>query len=591
KVPKAPGLSPNGYFSVQTGWGPVGPQYMSQYSGTVSKTTGDHNLKFGAAYYQTWAYTNWAQDNEVFNQQATWNPATQSGGNALASYMLGLPNNASRQLGNAGVSLRSSVTGLFAQDSWKVNSKLTVNYGLRWDYTRPVTEKNNRFATLDLTSGQWLLAKGDVDAPGTLPPGVSFLGRNSITKPDYKNFSPRLGFAYQVGPRTVLRAGFGIFYDNWSGALQAAQNARGAWPSGSSQSVSSLNLAGVTPGVTAQNPFFGQSTAIPASPFPSSGAGFLAEDWRDSYSSQWNFEIQQQVTKAATASVAYVGSSTSRAPIQVPFNFATVPAAGAIQPRQPYQDMTSAQAVSTFSVIQSVGRANYNSLQAKFDQRFSDGLFFITSFTWSKSIDIGCASFWEACSIQNPYDLNAERGPSPLDVPLVFTFSSGYELPFGKGKRFLNHGGPGSWVLGGWQLNGILSAHSGTVFTPNINFDNANVGGGSQRPNVAASPTLANPTVGEYFNINAFQVPAPYTYGDAGRDSLRGPDFWNLDFSLFRNFDFAERMRLQFRGEFFNILNHPNFNNPGSTLGNAGYGVITQAYNPRQVQVALKLTF
>jgi Carboxypeptidase regulatory-like domain len=120
KVPKAPGLSPNGYFSVQTGWGPVGPQYLSQYSGTVSKTTGVHSLKFGAAYYQTWAYTNWAQDNESFNQQATWNPVTQSGGNSLASYLLGLPNSASRQLGNAGVSLRSGVTGLFAQDSWKV---------------------------------------------------------------------------------------------------------------------------------------------------------------------------------------------------------------------------------------------------------------------------------------------------------------------------------------------------------------------------------------------------------------------------------------------------------------------------------------
>jgi hypothetical protein len=591
KVQQAPGLSPNGYFSVPTGWGPVGPQYLSQYSGTVSKAAGDHNLKFGAAYYQTWAYTNWAQDNESFNQQATWNPATQSGGDGFASFLLGLPNNASRQLGNSGVSLHANVFGMFAQDSWKVNSKLTINYGLRWDYTSPVVEKNNRFAAYNLSSGQWLLAKGNVDAPATLPAGVLYMNRRSITQPDYKNFSPRLGFAYQLGPKTVLRSGFGIFFDNWSGALQSAQNARGAWPSGAAQSVSSLNIAGVTPGVTAQNPFVGQSTDIPASPFPSSGSGFLATDWKNSYSSQWNFEIQQQVTKASTASLAYVGSSTSRSPVQVPFNLATVPAPGPIQPRQPYQDMTSPQAVSTFSVIQSVGRANYNSLQAKFDQRFDNGLFFITSFTWSKSINIGCASFWEGCSIQDPYDLNAERAVSPLDIPLVFTFSPGYELPFGKGKPHLNNGGAAAWVLGGWQVNGIFSAHSGTVYTPNINFDNANVGGGSQRPNVVANPVLPNPTLGEWFNVDAFAVSAPYTYGNAGRDSLRGPGYWNLDFSLFRNFDIWESVRLQLRGEFFNIFNHPNFGNPASTLGNPGFGVITFASAPREAQVALKLSF
>jgi len=591
KVPKAPGLSPNGYFSVQTGWGPIGPQYVSQYSGTVSKTTGVHSLKFGAAYYQTWAYTNWAQDNESFNQQATWNPITQTGGDSFASYLLGLPNSASRQLGNSGVSLRSAVTGLFAQDSWKITSKLTLNYGLRWDYTQPVTEKNNRLAAFSLSNSSWLLAKDNVDAPQALPSGVFFLNRPSITKPDYTNFSPRIGLAYQVGPKTVIRAGFGIFYDNWSGALQAAQNARGAWPSGASQSVSNLNTAGVTSGVTAQNPFVGQSTTIPASPFPSSGAGFLAVDWRDAYSPQWNFQVQQQIGKAATASLAYVGSSTVRAPIQVPFNLAVVPAPGPIQPRQPYQDMTSPKAVSTFSMIQSIGRNSYHSLQAQFDQRFSGGLFFIGSFTWSRSINIGCASFWEACSIQNPYNLNGERGPSPLDVPLVFTFSAGYELPFGKGKPFLNRRSLSSMVFGGWQVNGILSAHSGTPFTPTINFDNANVGGGTQRPNVVGNPSLPHRTVTEFFNVNAFQIAAPYSYGNAGRDSLRGPDFWNVDFSLFRNFDFIERLRLQFRGEFFNIFNHANFMNPGSRLGNPGFGTITSAYNPRQAQLALELRF
>ncbi len=390
-------------------------------------------------------------------------------------------------------------------------------------------------------------------------------------------------------PKTVVRAGFGMFFDNWSGALQSAQNARGAWPSGQSQGVSNLNVAGVTPGVTAQNPFVGLPASVRPTPFPS-GGGFLAADWKNSYSSQWNLEVQQQVTKSSTFSVAYVGSSTTRVPIQIPFNIATTPAQGPIQPRQPYQNMTSPTAVSTFSMIQSVGRSHYEALQTKFDQRFSDGLFFISAFTWSKNINIGCADFWEGCSIQNPYDLNAEKGNSPLDVPFVFTFSPGYELPFGKGKPHLNSG-PAAWLLGNWQVNGIFSARSGTVFTPGINFDNANVGGGSQRPNVVGDPNLANWTLAEYFNTSAFAVPASYTYGNAGRAILRGPGAWNLDFSLFRNFDIVERWRLQFRGEFFNILNHTNFGNPGATLNTSSYGIISSGSQPRLIQLALKLAF
>jgi carboxypeptidase family protein/TonB-dependent receptor-like protein len=590
KVPMAPGLSANGYFGVQTGWGPIGPQYVSQYAGSISKVAGDHNLKFGASFYQTWMYTNWAQDNEAYNQQATWNPVTRAGGDSFASMLLGLPNSASRQLGNSGVSLQMNVLGLYAQDSWRLTPKLTINYGLRWDYSSPVSEKYNRLATLNLTNSEWLLAKGDRDAPSTLPAGVAFLNRNTLTKPNYMNFSPRLGLAYQVTPKTVVRAGFGIFYDNWAGGLQAAQSARGSWPSGSSQSISNLDIAGVTPGVTAQNPFVGLTPTLPSSPFPSGGT-FVASDWQNAYSSQWNLQVQQQVSKLSTLSVGYVGSSTIRSPLQVPFNQAR-PGPGPVYPRQPYQNMSSPNAVSTFSMIQSVGRANYNSLQARFDQRFSAGLFFITSFTWSKNINIGCASFWEACSIQNPYDLNAERGPSPLDVPLVLTFSPGYELPIGIGKQHLNHG-PAAWVLGNWQVNGIFSARSGTVFTPTINFDNANTGGGdTQRPNVVGSPSLPHRTINEWFNTSAFAVAPPFTYGNAGRDSLRGPGYWNVDFSVFRNFSIIERVQLQLRGEFFNVFNHTNFANPSATLGNPNFGVITATSNgPRTIQLALKLNF
>ena len=585
KVPLTPGLVPAGYFSFPSGWGPIGPQSLGQYSGSISKHSGKHDLKFGASAYQTWMYTNWAGDTLQFNQQATWDPTTRTGGDSVASMLLGLPNSASRQLGNSGVSLRGKVFDIFAQDSWKLNPKLTVNYGLRWDYASPVTDTHNRLAGFDFRSGDWLIPKGDTDLPsGSLPAGVAVSSRDTITAPNYHNFSPRLGLAYQLAKRTVVRAGVGIFYDDWSGDLQAAQSARGSWPSGASQDPSNLNIAGVTPGATAQNPFGASAPVLPTTPFPS-GGGFLDTDWKDAYSLQWNLEVQEQLSNSASLSLGYVGSSTIRNPIEVPFNLAQ-PGPGPLTGRVPYADMY------TFAVLESVGRIHYDALQAKFDKRYSGGLSFLTSFTWSRDFGLGCADYWEGCNIQNPYNLNGERGPSPLDVPLVFTFGSVYELPFGKGKTYLDSGGPASVLFGNWQVNGLVSARSGTPYSVTLNFDNANVGGGTQRPNLVGDPHLSNPSPSEWFNTAAFVLPAPYTYGNVGFDSLHGPRYSDVDLSVFRNFHLFERGNLQFRAEFFNALNHPNFANPNSTLGNAGFGSIASITgSPRNIQFALKLTF
>ena len=588
-VPKIPGIHPSGYFDLNGGWGPIGPQRLGQFAGSVNQQVGPHSLMFGASYYITGMYTNWAEDDIYFNQQATWNPCasgtagscTGAGGDSIASMLLGLPDSAARQLGNAGVNLRSHVIGLFAQDSWKVRPDLTVNYGLRWDYTAPVSETNNRLSGFDIRTGDWYLPKGDVDTPATLPAGVIILNRKTITQPDYKNFSPRLGFSYQAMPSTVVSAGVGVTFDNWSGALQAAQNARGAWPSGSSQDPANLNIAGITPGATAQNPFGNTQPVIPASPFPS-GGGFLDTAWKNAYSIQWNTQVQQQVGQSGVFKLAYVGSSTPRSPIQVPFNISTQ-----LGPTQvlPYPQMQYG-----FNMIQSIGHMSYNALQAQYTKRYESGLSVITAFTWSKNINVGCSDYWEGCSIQNPYDMKSNRGPNSVDVPLVFTFSGVYELPLGKGKTFATTGAK-SKVLGGWQVNGIVAARNGTPFTPTINFDNANANGGAQRPNVVG-PTNGPKTLNEYFNTAAYAVPAPYTYGDAGRNSLRGPGFTDVDFSLFRNFAIRERMNLQFRAESFNLLNHPNFSNPDGTLEDANFGKITSTSGaPREFQLAGTVTF
>ena len=586
-VPKTPGLHPSGFFDLNAGWGPIGPQRLYQISGSVTKTKAQHTLTFGAAYYHTWMYTNWAEDDVSFNQQATWNPCGSTnagvcvgaGGNSLASMLIGLPDSAGRQLGNSGVNLYASVSNIFAQDSWKVSPKLTVNLGVRWDYTTPIGETNNLLSGFDIHTGEWYIPKNDANTPaGPLPAGVVISPRNPITTPDYNNFAPRAGFAYQVMPNTVLSAGAGLVYDSWSGALQAAQNARGAWPSGSSQGPSNLNIAGVTPGATAQNPFGDTAPVIPASPFPS-GGGFLDTAFKNAYSWQWNMQVQQQVGKAGVAKFSYVGSSTSRAPIQIQSNVSQV--------LGPTQDVPFPQMQFSFNEIRSIGHMNYNAFQAEYTKQYSSGLAVRSSFTWSKNINVGCSSYWEGCNIQDPYNLGTNRSVSDVDVPVVFTVSALYQLPFGANKAFANSGAP-SKIFGGWQVNGIVAARGGQPFTPTINFDNANSNGASQRPNVTGS-TSGPKSLNEYFNTGAFSLAAPYTYGSAGRNSLRGPGYTDVDFSVFRDFAIKERYTIQLRAESFNLFNHPNFANPDGTFEDANFGKITSINGssaPREWQFA-----
>ncbi len=588
-MPFVPSISISSYFGINSGEG-GDLDNVYQASGSVTKQVGAHALKFGAAGYRATLDTNYANDGESFNQQATWNPCASqndgacvgTGGNSLASTLLGLPVSASRQLGNSAANLMATILGFYAEDTWKVTPKLTANYGLRWDYTSPVTDAKNRLSGFNIHNGQWYIPKGDVDAPAVLPAGVYTAATNHITSPNYLNFSPRFGLAYAVNQRLAVRSGVGVFFDNWAGAIQSAQNARGGWPSGGSQSVSNANVAGLTqPGATAANPFGTLAPVVAASPYPS-GADYLDTAWKNAYSVQWNLEVEQQLTNTALMSFAYAGSSTSRSTVDNPSNQSLV-----LGPTQqlPFPQM------SQFGQLSSIGHMSYNSFQAKYDQRYANGLAVKGAFTWSKNIDVGCADFWEGCSIQNGHDLRAERARSALDVPIVATASTVYKLPFGKGEPYLTSQ-PASAIVGGWHLNEIFTYHSGLTFTPSINFDNANANGGSQRPNVVADPEGGPHTLQRWFNTSAFAVAPPFNFGNAGRDSLRGPSYTNLDVSVFRDFALYREASLQFRGEFFNVLNHPQFSTPDGTLQDSNYGQITSTVgNPRNIQFALKLSF
>lgn len=585
-----PGIGISNYNGINSG---QGGDYdtVFQYAGTATKQKGKHTLKFGASFYRATLDTNYAADGLGFNQQATQNPCATvdaagkcvaGGGNGLASYLLDLPNNANRQLGNSGGYLYEHVTGMYGQDTWKASPRVTLNYGLRWDYSSPVTDAGNRISGFNQHNGMWYVPKGDVDAPAQLPAGV-YVSSDHIAPNDYKNFSPRFGLDVVLDPKTVLRAGVGIFFDNWAGQIQSTQTARGSWPSGGSQNLNNLNVVGLpsSAAATAQAPFPGPPVQA-TTPFPSGGA-YLDTQWRNAYAIQYNLEVERQLSNTQTFSLIYAASSTVRSTIQLPTNRSLV--------LGPKQDLPFPQ-MQQFSEISSIVRLSYNSFQSQYEKRYSNGVALKGAFTYSKDIDVGCADFWEGCNIQNPYNLAAERADSALDLPIVVSASVVYKLPFGKGAPYLNKGLPAA-VVGGWQVNGILQSYSGTVYTPAPLNDNTNSGGGNQRPNKVGDPNSGfHRSINEWFNTTAFVNPPQYTYGNVGRNSLRGPSFTDLDSSLFRTLHLYRNSTFEFRAEFFNVLNHTNYGNPDAHIGDSTYGEIRgQNGNSRQIQFAGKLAF
>jgi Carboxypeptidase regulatory-like domain len=627
QVPAA-NLSGGPYGGFWNGAGPIGPMTTGQVAGAIDKVVGSHSLKLGGAWFKTWMYTNWNGNSDNFSSEGTWNAACQfaangnplakpqcpglnstgsnlaavAGGDPVASMLLSLPIGANRNLGNSGVSLRMTTPYVFAEDSWKVSGKLTVNYGVRWDYISPVTELRGRLPTYDIYTQTYLVPNDDQDLPsGTLPANTALSGRDSITTAHYGDFSPRIGFAYQARPTTVIRGGFGRSFDSYSQSLQVAQQNRGAWPSGLSQNAASgnVNNAGISlkpDGTlyTGQNPFYGPAV-VPPSPLPSGGLGFQDVKWQPDYSWQYNLQVQQDLGGAGIFGLAYVGSHTIHTTLYYPYNVALHPTT---TPCNPTCNRPDTVLQGGGNDLLSGGTANYNALQANLTRQFHQGFAYTASFTWSRNLAIAnCGDFYQSC-IQDPYHLDREYGLSALDVPLIFTLSALYELPFGKNKQYVNNG-VGSYILGGWQLNTIIALRSGLPvnLTDNANNgDQANVGGGLQRGNIVSDPEgHAQHTIGNWFNASAFAIPNAGSYGDAPVNAVRGPGFTDVDFSVLRTFGITERFRLQFRAEMFDLFNHPNYNNPNLALDGGSFNQITSTVGGpganRNIQFALKLLF
>jgi hypothetical protein len=302
---------------------------------------------------------------------------------------------------------------------------------------------------------------------------------------------------------------------------------------------------------------------------------------------QWNVDVQNEVIPNLLVDIAYSASAghklTGSRNADQP-----KPGPGAIQPRSPFPQFTSISRVEPFA------NSNYQALEAKLERRFAAGLTFLTAYTWSHFIDdtqtildlIGAG-------IQDANNRHAEKGNANYDIRQRFVTSYAYELPLGKGKRWLNSGRAWNALLGGWQTNGILTIQAGHTFTPTFNVNVANAGG-TQRPDRIASGVIpyGDRTVNRWFDTAAFVSPVGFAFGDSGRNILTGPRLVQWDFSLFKSIPINDRFHLQFRAESFNIFNHPNFGLPNASIGTAAAGTISSTVSsPRQNQFALKLLF
>jgi hypothetical protein len=512
----------------------------------------------------------------------------------LADFIFGTPSIIN--LGNdAVVNLRQHVHSLYLQDDFRVTPKLTLNAGLRWDYATPLYERDNNYSDFDPTTDTMIKAK----------PGSLF--NRSLVHPDDRDFGPRLGLAYSIDSKTVIRAGYGISYTffNRVGSALEGINAPQALFGVINQSIPA---GGAVPAsfLTTQNSF---TTGIdnPSSFNPAnSNVVYIPPNTKWPYIQNWFFSVQRDLGKNTLLEVSYNGNHSLRLPIIADYNQASPNLPGqtlGVQAREPIPSY------GPITWVDPAGDNDYNGLSTRFEHRFSSGLYFLNSFTWGKALGDSeqaleyFSGYYEA-NPQNIRDLGAERGPSSFDVKLNNVTSVVYELPFGKGKQFASSVNPFlNEVIGGWELNGINTAHTGqplnVFYGPSAANDvtglsNDYRGEAFLRPNVSGSavgqstPAMLN----SYFAGSTFTTPpASDPFGNLGRNAFRAPNFEQWDLGVDKNFRIREDIRLQFRSEFFNVLNHTNFGIPNTTTTSSSFGTIRSTYPARQIQFALKLVF
>lgn len=567
-------------------------RYTREFVDNVTWIRGKHVVKFGGKErYYSWLGTdskNYMGDWS-FNGQNTENPASPTRtGDPIADWVLGLPASGGRAYPSDTFGGDYNAWHLFIQDDIKLTNRLTINIGLRYEYTPWAVPYRGQTGTFDGTQARPLIVASHTDQVdlGAQPAATTAYGYlkdliqtshqaglpYSVTYNDNKQWAPRFGFAWRpFGETTVIRSGYGIFYEG-----ESTSDRVNLFMPPFLLSDSALNDRSAVPNRTFTNFYLGQPLGSPNSVVGLTPAYTRLSMGNDQH---WNFGVQQQFAKNYLLDLGYVGNKGTHIAGNDGFNIPE-PGPGGVQARRPYPRF------SGFGYISSDVSSTYHALQAKVEKRLSSGLWFLVSYTFSKSL-------WRAQTSAVGGKWAFERGPSEFQVPHTVSTSFGYELPFGKGKALAaNANRLVNGFIGGWQMQGILIFRSGVPFTPTVSRDIANTGVGGQRPNRIASGRLENPTLEKWFDVAAFTLAPNLTYGNSGLRILSPDIVRTIDFSIFKQFQISEKSRLQFRFEAFNLPNTPSFAAPASTVDTTVAGRVTSTSTaPRMMQVALKYTF
>jgi len=661
-VPYTPGTNNGGLPSItfSDGTVPIGSstflpsvEIQNSYVFTENLTwiKGRHSLKFGGEIRReqfTIFQPAESRGTLSFGSEFTDNPAAPtSGGEAIATFLLGIPDGGViTNLHN--VDYRRPIYSLYAQDDFRVTPRLTLNLGLRYELFTTVKEAHDEQATFDFNQEALIVPKGQkMQLTPTLAQSIPILdtGSRGLIDPDLNNFAPRVGFAYQITDKLVLRSGYGIFYGGQENgpfsnpspafnppffSIQAFNlpcNFTGANPSQTDCSIPNFNVL--------SQGFPLNSLSDPNTP------QFFAFDpkfTRTPYNQQWHLGVQYQLPADTMLQISYAGSRGAKLFAFYNGNEAvpTVDQTAPTAPRRPVHTCNTTLLPNcdpsvfdtTINMLRSNAFSNYNSLQASLEKRLTRGLQFEASYTYSHAQDNASSANLGSFATGDFRDQRfpkTEYGNADFDVRHRLVVSYFYELPFGKGKSFAgNASGFANQVIGGWQVAGITTASTGTYFTPTdiaTNLSNSDGGGdvaSSARPNRIGDPNAKPCIPGTVFNTCAFATNTVFgVFGNAGRNIIRGPGYQNWDLSIFKNFPVNEKYRFEFRAEFFNVWNHVNpqlfpqqfnFDNPATDHGldvaagtngcpidnrnqNCSWGFAQSARDPRFIQFAMKFYF
>lgn len=622
-----PGIPTNGAFNNElptfliAGYQQLGPPAntdssfrtdVTEIADTAAYVRGRHSIKFGI-------------DNRISRLDVLQPPSPTGSftfstlftnlagvtgtGSSLASFLLGQVQQFSIDIQQKTLQPRAWFQEWFVQDDWKATSKLTLNLGLRYTLNFPSTEANNQGSVFNLNTQQ-----------------LQYLGTGGFSRSarelHWKNFGPRIGLAYLLTPKTVVRSGFGITFFDQAGITTPFINPQFPFV----QTVTQSTLDNVTPAFLLTN----GPNVQPIAPTPDAGLGqgvFTVDRKLGSgYVQQWNLAVQREITPNLSVEVAYVGSKATHlgdpdaninqltvqqlaegnsllTKVPNPY-FGQIPASSSLgQPK-----ITNAQLLKPFPRFTNVtffrnniGNSNYNALQAKVEKRFSHGLTLLFAYTRSKLID-DASSVFDSSIFTGPvanypvadgFNRRLDRDVSAGDIPNATVISGTYDLPFGPGHALHPEGIVGKFT-NGWQISAIGSIQSGIplAVTQTTNF-NAFAGFGTQRPNCVGDTSLPadQRTTAKFFNTDAFKIAPQFSLGTCSRNPVRGPAYRDLDMALVKRTAITERLNVDFRAEVFNLTNTPPFNAPNVVDGSSAFGSITSAMDPRVFQLALKFNF